>query len=254
MVELTDAGRVFLAEARRTLMQADLARKMAQRAGAKAIEVRIGLMGAALYRVLPALIVAFRQSSPGVEIRLFERPSRDQINELLSGELDIGFVSVVTEHIAGLETVVVERASAMAVVPASWDLAQRESITLHELAEQPFILPPQRYAPYFSETLAMFKHIGVMPQVIQEATQMNTTMSLAGAGLGCSIVTTSAALAAPRTVKFLRIKDMPPVRPWELLMAWGTHHLNGAATNFLRLSRDYVAAHPELLDATGLAA
>ena len=247
-VELTDAGRVFLEEAKRTLEQAELARKLTQRAAEKVTEIRVGFIGPALYRTLPGMLVKYREAFPHVEVRLLEGTSLVQIDRMLKGDLDIGFVTALTEHISGLETMVVERTSSMAAIPASWDLAQKASVRLAELAARPFILPPQKYEPHFSETLAMFKGVGAAPRVTQESSQMNTTISLVGAGLGCSIMTSSAALTAARNVKFLPIEDAEPRRRWELAMIWSADHLNEHAADFVGLAKDYLATHPELLN------
>ena len=92
-VELTDAGRAFLIEARRTLLQAELSRKMARRAAEHTDEVRIGFIGPALYRFLPPLLVRFREAHPGVNVRLFEKASPEQMPGLLAGDFDVGFVT-----------------------------------------------------------------------------------------------------------------------------------------------------------------
>ena len=74
-VELSEAGKVYLIEAKRTLLQADVARKMAQSAAADTPEVRISFIGPALYQLLPEILVRFRAVAPNVHARLFESPT-----------------------------------------------------------------------------------------------------------------------------------------------------------------------------------
>lgn len=209
-VEMTEAGRVFLEEARRTLMHAELARKMAQRAAEQVAEVRVAFVGPALFRVLPELLLRFRARAPGVEVRLFELPSAEQVAGIETGDYDIGLCTGATALVAECESLVVERAPFVAGIPADWPLAQYPEVSLLDLAEQPFIQSPQKYQAQVTENMEMFRNLGVMPRVVQEATQTNTTLSLVGAGLGWALVTATAALAQPRNVRFLPIVDNTP--------------------------------------------
>lgn len=252
-VDLTDAGRVFLDEARRTLAQAELARKMTQREAERVPEIRVCFVGPALYRILPDLIVRYRAARPDVHVRLFERASPDQITGMLAGDFDIGFITTGVLRPAGCETLLVERAPFVAAVPADWPLAQGDSVSLAELAEQAFIRPPQRYAAQYTppeaDTFSVFKDAGVMPRVTQEATQTNTSLSLVGAGLGCSLVMATAALTGARNVAFRPINDPSFKSIWELMMAWLPGHLGPLGQEFVDFARRYVEDHPHLLDA-----
>ncbi len=245
-VELTDAGRVFLVEARRTLLQAGVARKMAQSAAADRPEVRISFIGPALYQVLPAVLVGFRASVPHVHARLFESPSPQQVSGILAGDFHIGFITDGIPH-SGCESMLVERSRFVAAVPGNSPLANRNSVSLADLATQPFILPPQKYADH-SETMNLFKNVGVVPRVEQEASQTATTLSLVGAGLGCSVVMATAALQGAQNVRFLRIEDDLPYARWELAMAWRPDHLSPQTTQFLELVASHVKENPQLLD------
>lgn len=248
-VELTPGGRVFLEEARRTLMQADLARKLAQREATRIPEVKVSFIGPALYRVLPELLVRFRAASPHVHVRLHERASPEQRAGILAGDFDVGFVTAAGVSAgSGCEALLVERARFVAAIPADWPLAAQASVTLAELAEQPFIAPPQQYAPQTVEPMGVFKSVGAMPQVTQEATQTNTTISLVGAGLGCSMVMATAALTRSRGVRFLPIADAVPAPLWELMMTWHPDRLGRLAAGFVDFARGYVRDNPRLLD------
>lgn len=247
-VELTPAGRVFLDQARRTLIQADVARKAAVRAAAAVPEVRVSFVGPALYRVLPELLVRFRAARPGVHVRLFEHASPEQMRGLAAGDFDVGFVTAGVLRDSDCERLLVERALFLAAVPADWPLGADGTITLAELAEQPFIVPPRKYAVQASETLSIFERVGVVPNVTQEATQTNTTVSLVGAGLGCSLVVATAAAMPHRNVRFLRIADDVPQPRWELMMAWRAANLGPLAADFVTFVGDYVRDNPQLLD------
>ncbi|HKT76546.1 MAG TPA: LysR family transcriptional regulator [Sphingobium sp.] len=247
VAELTEAGRVFLTEARKTLMQAHLARQMAQRAAAKLVEVRIGFIGPALFRFLPDMLVFHHKQRPEIETRLLEMPSQTQIKAILAGELDVGFLSALTDHVPGIEAMMVEQSGRRIAVPADWELAKQKSVKLADLADYPLILPPQKYAPYYSETLAMFERAGVMPRVTQEATQLNTTLSLVGAGMGCSVVMAHAEHAQPRNVRFLEIQDASPYKPWELTMVWASEHATKVARDFIGSVKQYLVQNPHLV-------
>lgn len=245
-VEMTPAGKVFLEEARRTLMHAELTRKMTQRAAQQVPEVRVAFVGPALYQVLPELLKRFRIAAPGVEVRLFERPSPDQMIGVEVGDFDIGFCTGATIKFAACETMVVERAPFAAAVPADGPLANKERVTLAELAEQPWIQSPSRYRAESSEVLAMFKNLGIMPKVVQEATQTNTTLSLVGAGLGCAMVTASAALIQPCNVRILPIVDLDiSAGQMELVMIWHPRHAGPHTTAFVDTAAQYLEDLPE---------
>lgn len=245
-VELSEAGQVFLIEARRTLLQAEVARKMAQSAAAETPEVRISFIGPALYQVLPDILVGFRAAVPNVHARLFEITTPQQIAGIMAGDYHVGFITHGIQH-AGCERLLVERSRFVAAVPRDSVLGQRDSVSLIELAEQPFIMPPTKYSEQ-SETMDLFKTLGLVPRVEQEASQTNTTLSLVSAGLGCSVVMATAALQTVRNVRFLRIVDDLPNSRWELAMAWHPDHLSVQTRQFLDFANRHLQSNPQLLD------
>ncbi|WP_081473921.1 LysR substrate-binding domain-containing protein [Novosphingobium pentaromativorans] len=240
-VELTEVGRAFLVQARRTLLQADFARKAALRAGEEASEIRISFMNAALYDILPRLVARHRERQPNVSLKLFEMPSPGQVEGLLSGDYDFGIILPGTPHTEHLDRLVIESTGFLAAVPDEWPIAQRDSVTLAELCKQPFIRPPERVDGRLTQPLALFEVIGMAPDIVQEVNQINTMLSLIGAGLGCGIVTASASHMHVRGVKFLTITDHPPDRYWQLQLVWNPDNFGTAAQAFLRMTKDLVS-------------
>jgi DNA-binding transcriptional LysR family regulator len=250
-VELTPAGQVFMREARRALVQADLAVKLARREASRISEVRVNFIGPALYRLLPPLLVGFTERAPQTHVRLSERPSPAQVEAIMAGDADIGFVTAAAAatEIENCETFLMERAPLVAVVPSSWPLARRRSVTLADLSDRPFILPPPtKYGTKPTETLSLFTKAGMMPLVTQESTHANTTLSLVGAGLGFSLITATAALTKAQNVSFVPIAEFGTEPQWGLMMIWRPDHLTSAAKSFVSFAVDYVRATPGLLE------
>jgi DNA-binding transcriptional LysR family regulator len=248
-VEMTEAGHVFLGEARRTLLQAELARKITRRADSGTPEVRISFIDHALRYIVPPLTMKFRQALPNVQIDLLEEISSAQVKSLFAGDRDIAFVLPGTMPVnENFEQFVVQRTRFVAAVPADWPLAKQGSITLLELSKQPFIRPPEKYLHRLPETLAIFQNVGVLPQVVQEVVQQTVALGLVGAGMGCSLVSANAVATPPHNVKFLRISDHPPNRHWELIMLWNPDRVSPSSAVFVQLAKDHVAANPQLID------
>ena len=118
---------------------------------------------------------------------------------------------------------------------------------LADLAAQPFIMPPPKFAEQ-SETMNLFKNVGVVPRVEQEARQTTTTLSLVSAGLGCSVVMATAALWHTQNVRFLRIEDEIPHARWEMAAVWHPERLTEQTIQFLKHVSAYLKENPRLLD------
>ena len=89
-VELTEAGAVFLDDAREILQKVDEAVIRAGKAASQAREVlTIGFVPAAEVRIFPAVLPAFRAAFPQVDVVLRSLTSNEQEGAMARGELDL---------------------------------------------------------------------------------------------------------------------------------------------------------------------
>jgi len=249
-VWLTEPGRVLMEEARRTLMQAELAVTVTKRAAASdSARIHIGLIGPALYRLVPKILIAHRSTYPEVDVRLSERSSPVQMEGILRGEFDVGFLHPSGELLEGGDQLIVERSRFIAAMPADWPIAASSAVRLTDFAELPFIIMDEAASPTtVQQVLSAFRNVGVMPNITQRTTLTNTTLSLVSASLGCALVGASAAHTQLRNVRFLPVVDIPDTLRWELSMVWSPNHMSIATRNFVDLVKRFVAKHQELLD------
>jgi len=241
-VALTPAGAAFVDEARNALTHADLARKLARREAAESPEISVSFISSAMYGILPRLLSAFREQAPMIGMQLHEVPSPLQIAPILTGDRDIGFVSHNTRGLEEFETILVERSSLVAAIPAHWPLASRKAVTLADLAEQPFILPPRHdYTSGTDATIALFRRAGLIPHVTQSETHVSSTFAMVGAGLGCTLTTGVAAVTTPANVTFVPIVDSLLTAEWGIRMIWRNSQLSAAARQFVAFAQDKIS-------------
>src|SRR5208282_909817 len=141
-VQLTDAGRVVLEEARRALVQADRVVAAAHRAAEGAAGfLRVGFSSSAPYTTLPAILRAFRAQFPGVALNLYERSTEEQIELLAAGTIDVALVRRPVENAP--ESLVIKtilREHLVLAMPHDHRLRSRRSVPVRALANEPFIL------------------------------------------------------------------------------------------------------------------
>lgn len=188
-VELTEAGRVLLDEARRLLGQAEAAVVHARRAAEGTVgRLAIGFVSTVDYSILPPLVRRFQQKHPGIALKLLELTGDRQQALLQSGELDLG-LSILPPPAPRLTMRPVFREPLIAAVPANHPLAARQRITLRSLAAEPFIQFPRELAPgLYDLAIAACQKAGFTPHLAQEAIQMQTILGLVAAGLGVAVV------------------------------------------------------------------
>jgi DNA-binding transcriptional LysR family regulator len=188
-VELTEAGRVLLEEARRLLGQAEAAVIHVRRAAEGTVgRLTIGFVSTVDYSILPPLVRRFRQKYPGITLKLLELTGDRQQALLQSGELDLG-LSILPSPASDLTMRPVFREPLIAAVPASHRLAGRRRTALRSLALEPFIQFPRVLAPgLYDLAIAACQKAGFTPHLAQEAIQMQTILGLVAAGLGVALV------------------------------------------------------------------
>ena len=71
----------------------------------------------------------FRAAAPEIHARLYETPSPEQVNGILAGDFDIGFITKGIAH-GGCESMLVERSRFVAAVPANSALADGDSVSI----------------------------------------------------------------------------------------------------------------------------
>jgi DNA-binding transcriptional LysR family regulator len=236
-VELTPAGRVFLDEAKKALVQANDAIHLAQLAASDdTAELRIGFVSAALYRVLPSALRRFGATYPRVRIRLDEQPTDPQIERLKEGSLDLGFVTPPFRDAGGLQIMSVQHDPIIAALPASHPLAARDALELQELAQEGFILFPYRQGPHLhTRMIAACRRAGFLPRVAQEAARMHTILSLVKAGLGVALVPDGARTLGMEGIGFVSLRGLPNDLSWDLCIAWRVRGVRPALRNLINV-------------------
>ena len=189
-VELTDAGRAFLDEARKTLAQADHAVRVARLTGdVRGRTIHVGFIDSAAYAFLPHLIGGAAQKLPSTRVVLHELTSGQQVEAFTRSEIDLGLL----RRTPGGPRIVftqIGREDLVVVLPEKHPLASREVVPVSELAKEGWVLFPRALAPGLHDSLlSVCRRAGFAPRVVQEANERHTIVALVGAGAGISIVT-----------------------------------------------------------------
>jgi DNA-binding transcriptional LysR family regulator len=198
-VELTPAGERYLDRARAILASLEAARTEASRIAAGEIgRLAIGFTGSATYELLPALARVLRRDLPDVELDLKgEMLTPRQEAGLADGTLDLGFLRPPVRD-PDLEVRVLRREPLIALLPEAHPLAQRSTVRLAELREEPFIsYPSQHRSVVHDAVFAACERAGFRPLVVQEVAETSTLVVFVAAGAGVALV--------PASVRHLQI-------------------------------------------------
>lgn len=191
-IELTAAGREYLAHARRVLTNVELAVQATKRVNRGEVgEVSVGFMSTLSYSYMPWLLREFRKRFPDVDLILHEMRVRQQVQQMLEARLQVGLGRPPIDS-PELCSEVLLRELYIVVLNDEHRLAACESIAMDALKDEPFILSPQRLGSRIhTQVVAMCHDAGFSPKVAQEAEQMHTAVGLVSAGLGIAVVPAS---------------------------------------------------------------
>jgi DNA-binding transcriptional LysR family regulator len=244
-VALTAAGHAFLPHARAVLEEVEAARQ-ATRASEGDVygHIALGFTGVLNHLSLPPLTRAVRRRYPNIELDLVGRVmTRDAVQQLDSGALDIAFVGLPVESTL-VRTRLIAREPFGAVLPADHRLAREEAIDLTALADDDFITTPLTAGSALQE-IAMRACVdaGFRPRVVQEITDPYMILMLVAAGVGVALMTEGVANVTPPGSVFVRLTGDPVLMVHGI--AWSPRRGSVARDAVLALSEKVLPTPPD---------
>ncbi len=145
--------------------------------------VRIGTISSISCHWLPPVIRQFWEKYPNVRLIVHQGDYTTIPEWVRTGELDFGFVT--PDAIEGTDRRFLKTGEHRACLPKNHPLAKRQSVTLEELAKEPFLLLEEGI---YSEPLAAFHAAGLEPNIRMTMHDDYSILSMVEQGLGVTIL------------------------------------------------------------------
>ena len=205
--------------------------------------LKIGF-GLSSFALAPARGARFKQQVPDGMAHRQDMPSAIQQEQLLSGQLQLGFMRrpqmpQLQEHRLLIDRLVLAVPTRMTEPdPAAFDVQQA-------LTSQPLLQMVGHRCPGLSQQIAGFLGANRLTGMVQEAEDIQTLVALVAAGIGNAIL--------PRSVSFIAGPDVTlyplsgPSSEWEVSMVWNPDFADPIRDHFVR---QVIASHPLPVSAT----
>ncbi|MBD2497813.1 LysR family transcriptional regulator [Nostoc sp. FACHB-280] len=235
-VQLTTAGQVFLGEVQQILHQLQQAIQIGQQTSRGEVgKLVVGFVSSTAYNILPSILKNYRNCVPGVNLELHELTTDQQLDWLQEGRMDVGFIRPpVEDNKFSWETIFQE--SLVVALPETHILAKQSQISLTFLANEGFILFPRKLAPgLYDLIISLCQQSGFSPNVVQEAIQMQTIVSIVAAEMGVAIVPASLQNLQRTGVVYKYIEESTP--KVTIAMIWRSCEVSSTVRKFVEIVR-----------------
>ena len=242
-VELTNAGRVFLDEARELIAQSQRAVETARLAQkGESGMVRIGIASGLGERVNQA-VAEHQKHFPGIEIQCKDVLSTLQNDALRESKIDIGFLRPPFDW-ANLKSEVLFEERFFVVLPRDHPLAKRRELRLTDVAHETLLLYDRAVSSgVYDKTLELYRKAGIIPKVVATPTapyeEAGTMLVTSGKGIYLGV---GAVLSHP--VSGLKVSAVPLNEPGatiEVHVAWRKDEQSTAVLAFVDSTRRALA-------------
>jgi DNA-binding transcriptional LysR family regulator len=236
-VELTEAGAILIAEARRTLAQAERAREIVQQSARGEIgTVKVGFSGnASFVGKLSGDLRSFHRRFPRVEIELKEMSAQQQADAILAAELDVGYCP--TFDIDFHVDLNAERIGAwpwLIAMDIDHPLTSRTKISKADLTDEAFVLYAARDAEVAQ--IALLRHIlGKEPKIAHRVGNTLAVLTMAAAGLGLGLVPEPLGKVALPGIEYRPLSDVSTKS--DLVLIHRARETSGAIRAFVDLAK-----------------
>lgn len=186
---LTDAGRIFLREARDILRHAENATDLARAAArGEAGQVTISFVPSATARIFPRLLPVFQSRYPEIDLQLRGLPSPEQLRGIRDCRIDVGFVREATDD-ARLTSRNIVREPLLAVLPSASPAAAGTSVRPEMLKDVALIEMPRHAEPVLHDTVRAFcAAAGIGRRRTPSFDSLEAILNMVAAGIGFALL------------------------------------------------------------------
>jgi len=191
-IELTDAGHLYLREAKALIAASERAVRLARAADrGTAGELDVGYSGSVILEPrLHGVLRRFRSGSPDVTLTMHEGAVQPLLDDLKDDRLDIAFLRGPIGPLPhGIVAQPFLRGALVAALPADHRLAGQSRVAMAELESDGFVAlldPPGVGLAHSLNLLA--ERAGFAPRIALRAGSVMSVLGLVGAGFGVSVV------------------------------------------------------------------
>ena len=219
-VMLTPAGRDAAERARRIVAEVEQMKEGARRSqDPEAGTVRLGLFPTLGPYLLPHVIPRIRERFPNLELLLVEEKSDVLLSRLHEGRLDAALLALPV-HDDQLHSEFLFEEPFVLAVPEGHPMAQRDSLSLHELSEQKLLLLEDGHC-LREQALEVCRLSGANEKSEFRATSLETLRQMVAANVGMTLLPMLAVkppVARSQSIHLLGFSDSHPSR--QIAMLW----------------------------------
>lgn len=239
-VHLTAFGAAWLPAVRAALEGVDAALEVADQLAERA-PVRIGYLIGTGADLLFRLIDGIEEELPGLTVETTEYDFTDPTAGLASGASDIALIRPPVE-LAGLHLAVVAEESWVACLPRSHRFADRDSLRIDELLDEPIVVAPESAGGWRDHWMALDARAGQPPRIAAEAATYEAETTFVARGVGISFTTSSMTRLYDRPgITFVPIEDRPVS---QVAVAWAQQGLSDQGRRLVRHMLDRAPSPP----------
>jgi len=248
-VRLTKAGAVFLKEATGIVNKLEEAILKTRKVETGVTgDLKVGFIRSPMEKYFPRLVKQFHRKYPDVKIRLTQYNMGSLKKALLNDELDIAFtMSMGLNNIDELEFRILFPEYHHVAMNCEHPLADRTTIDITELAQEPFVLMSKEESPDgYNVVLSSCANKGFIPEIVSEPLLMETVLLLIDSGIGISILPTHVKeIYSSPTIHFIDIVGNEAV--CDMVASWKSTNPNPSISLFIKELDSVISQHPEIL-------
>jgi DNA-binding transcriptional LysR family regulator len=186
-VDLTDAGHVFLREARQVLQHSQRAIELTRQVGKQDV-VRMGVFKTLLRSRIIDVMNLLTQRVPETNIKLIELPSYLSVQQaLLDNIIDLGLTILPLQY-AQLSAVSFTKGNMAILLSSSHPLARQSQLTLAQLRHEIWVEIPSPLNPVYESINALCQELGFRRQIVQEVGSLELLADLVQMGKGIGLI------------------------------------------------------------------